>query len=177
MIFLFAGHSLNDPGAPGIDGVSEAELTMEFRNLILKELPSEQVIMDEDEYSLKQLIEKIHPGSGSVLLDCHFNSAGKTASGTEVIVADKANKDSRQFAAELVFTTTAILGIPNRGVKSEKETHRGRLGILHTPAGIAALSEIAFISNSADLERYHTNKQELARAYARILLSWDALRL
>ena len=176
MIFLFAGHSLNDPGAIGADGVPEAELTMEFKDLVFRELPSAQVIRDDDQDSLKQLIQQIRPGSGSVLLDCHFNSAGRTASGTEIIIAEDANKNSKAFAAELAITTTAILDIPNRGVKFERDSHRGRLGILHTPAGIAALAEIAFISNPRDLQRYHSSKEDLARAYARILLKWDAMQ-
>lgn len=176
MIFLFAGHNFNDPGAIGVDGVSEAKLTMEFRDLVFNRLPSKQVIRDDDEQSLAQLIKQIKPGSGSVLLDCHFNSAGKTATGTEVIIADQANADSRKFASELAFISAAILGIPNRGVKSEKESHRGRLGILHTAAGIAALTEIAFISNPKDLERYHANKINLADSYARLLMHWDGLK-
>lgn len=176
MIYLFAGHHLNDPGARAVDGTTEAQLTIEFRNLMLQFIPARSVIIDNDRETLPQLINRVRPGSGSVMLDCHFNSATATASGIETFIADGANADSRAFGADLVVTGSRLLGIPNRGVKTETESHRSRLGILHTPAGISALVELAFISNPEDLRRYHANKYALAKAYAGLLIKWDALR-
>lgn len=178
VIFPSAGHHDNDPGAV-YNGVKEADKTKEFRNLLSKYLSQKghAHIMDKDAETNTQYQNRIKPGSGSVLLDNHFNaSANINATGTEMIVANNASKESIAMATELAEVTAAILGIKNRGVKTEKETARGKIGILNKGAGIAVLAEICFISNTSDMAKYESCKEELAQAYADILIKYDHLK-
>lgn len=173
VIFPSAGHHDNDPGAV-YNGVKEADKNKEFRNLLSKHLGSHKHIMDKDWETNTQYQKRIKPGSGSVLLDIHFNaSANLSATGTEMIVANNASKLSIAMANELAEGTACILGVKNRGVKTEAQTARGKIGILNLGAGIAVLAELCFISNPSDMAKYEANKEELARFFAQILIKYD----
>lgn len=175
VVYPSAGHNNSDPGAIA-GGLKEADLTKELRNLISAQLnvKGHKHVMDNDTETNSQYQARIKPGSGSVLVDHHFNAAANSsATGTEVLVASDASTLSRAMATELAAGTAKILGVPNRGVKSETQSPRGRLGILHTAAGIACLVEVCFISNPADLAKYKAKKNELAKFYAEIYIKYD----
>lgn len=177
VVYPVAGHHNNDPGAV-YNSQKEADKTKEFRDLVSKylTLKGHKHIKDDDNETNRQFQNRIKPGSGSVLADHHFNaSSNPSASGTEGIVANNANANSRAMAKELVDGAACILGIPNRGVKTEKETARGRIGILNLNAGIACLIEIAFLSNPNDMVKYELKKDELARFYADTYIKYDNL--
>lgn len=178
MIYISAGHHNADPGAVG-NGYKEADLNKELRNAVIKELDLMKVkyIIDKDSETNTQYQRRIKPGSGSVLFDIHFNSSSNaTATGTEMIVAKNANKESKDMAKELLDVTVKLTGLRSRGVKTEADSHRGRLGILHTGAGISVLAEIAFISNKSDILAYKKALPELAKAYAKILKKYEDLK-
>lgn len=177
VIFPSAGHHDNDPGAvnPNLK-IKEADLNKDFRDLISWYLTKEnhKHIMDKDHETNRQHQNRIKPGPGSVLLDIHFNaSLNPAATGTEMIVKNNPNNLSYELANELAAGTACILGIANRGVKEEKETPRGRIGILHLNAGISVLAEICFLSNPEDITKYFKHKEELARFYANTLIKYD----
>lgn len=173
VIFPSAGHHDNDPGAV-YNGVKEADKNKEFRDLLSKHLGSHKHIMDKNSETNAQHQKRIKPGSGSVLLDNHFNaSANPSATGTEMIVANNASKLSIAMANELAEGTACILGIKNRGVKTEAQTARGKIGILNLGAGIAVLAELCFISNPNDMQRYESCKEELAKFFAQVLIKYD----
>lgn len=177
MIYLSAGHHNNDPGAVA-NGKKESALTIEFRELVSRILSSKGYshIKDKDNETNIQYQNRIKPGPGSVLLDIHFNAAGNsTATGTEYIVSSTANQNSKNLAKELVDGTARILGIANRGVKSELQSRRGKLGILHQGAGISVLAEICFLTNKSDLEKYESKKNELASLVAELLIKYENL--
>ncbi len=178
MIYLSAGHHNADSGAVG-NGYKEADLTKEFRNAIVKELDKMGVkyILDKDSETNSQYQGRIKPGSGSVLLDIHFNSATSNASGVEVLIANDANGDSRLFASEILKATISETALPNRGVKKESDSQHARIGILHRGAGIAALVEVGFISNANDIKAYKKALPELAKSYAKILKQFEDLRV
>jgi len=180
MIFISAGHNPNgikpDPGAIG-NGKREADLTVEFRDLVIFELikNSANYVADSDSERLGQYLERIKTGSGSVVLEFHFDAAASAkATGTTVLIGGDADKNDKAFAKELVEATATILGIKNRGVLSEAESHRGRLGLMKEE-GILALLEICFISNPEDLAAYEKGKFELAQAIADILIEYEDL--
>lgn len=178
VIFPSAGHHDKDPGAV-YNGVKEADKTKEFRDLISYYLTEigQSHIMDKDHETNAQYQNRIKPGTGSVILDIHFNaSANQEANGTEMIVANNASKESISLAEELAEGTAAILGVRNRGVKTEAQTARGRIGILNLKAGIAVLAEICFISNADDMAKYEICKNHLARFYAYTLIKYDNLK-
>lgn len=175
MIYLSAGHHNTDPGAVA-NGFKEADLTKDLRDLIVAELTAsnQKVILDKDWETNGQYQSRIKPGSGSVVLDLHFNAATPSATGTEVFVSNNANDNSLAFAKELADVTAYVMGISNRGVKREIQTRHKRLGILHVGAGISALAEVCFITNAAEMQKYQCAKKQLAKEYAKILIKYDA---
>lgn len=175
VIFPSAGHHEKDPGAV-YNGVKESEKNIEFRGLISKHLGDHKHIMDKDSETNAQYQNRIKPGNGSVLLDIHFNaSANESANGTEMIIANNASAQSKQMATELAEGTACILGVKNRGVKTEAQTARGKIGILNLGAGIAVLAELCFISNKDDMAKYESSKEDLAKFYAEFLIKYDNL--
>ena len=92
MIFLFAGHGGGAPGALGVAGRTESAETIKLRNAIVACLPlGAKYQIDDDRDKLAKVLSKAKTGSGSVVLDLHFNaSASAAASGVEVLVGDDA---------------------------------------------------------------------------------------
>lgn len=179
--FPSAGHHQKDPGAI-YNGRQENLETIKFRDLLVKELKTLNIktITDKDHETNREYQNRIKPGDGSVILDIHFNAGGSTATGTECLVnakdfADK-NSLSYKMADDICSATATILGIKNRGVKSETTTRHGKLGILHQGAGVAVLWEICFISNKEDMAKYDANISGLVRAIAKICKKYDDLR-
>lgn len=174
VVYPSAGHHDKDPGAMA-NGRKESDMNIDFRNLVSAELTSRghRHIMDKDWETNTQHQKRIKPGPGSVLIDFHFDAASPSASGTTTYYASNANKLSIQFAQEIVDNVSEILGIPNRGARSEKLSNRGRIGILHTKAGIACLLEIGFITNLFDIAMYEKHKVKLAKVIAEILIRYD----
>lgn len=179
MIFISAGHHNADSGAVSGKFI-ERDLTKESRELISAYIDKSQVIKDKDFETNTQYQSRIKPGSGSVVFDIHFNAGSPTATGTECYVnkADFANKNSLSYkmAEEICKVTSEILGIKNRGVKSEQNSQHSRLGILNKKAGCSVLWEIAFISSVLDMSAYTFKKAELSRKIADILVKFDAIK-
>lgn len=177
--FPSAGHSNADPGAVS-QGYKEADLTKDARNMIASYSNANDLIMDKDFESNRQYQSRIKPGSGSVVFDIHFNAGPPTATGVECFVNKKdfANKNSLSYkmAVEICEATSRILGIKNRGVKSEQQSQHEKLGILNLGAGISVLWEICFITSPVDMPTYIQNKQKLMKAVAAILKKYDDIK-
>jgi len=174
--FISAGHHLKDPGAIG-NGKKESDLTREFRDMVVPILKCNgvKVITDKDSETLGQYLSRIKTGTGSVVLEFHFDAAiHNGATGTTCLIGNDADRLDKAFAKELVDATSEILGIRNRGVKSESESGRGRLGLMRE-SGTVALLEICFITNEDDLKAYDTNKVSLACRIAEIVKKYEDL--
>lgn len=176
--FVSAGHNPKgikvDPGACA-NGLREADLAVEFRNLVVSELLKRKlkVITDKDDERLGDYLKRIQTGSGSVVLEFHFDAAASTsATGTTSLFGSDADRLDKAFAKELVETTAAVLGIKNRGALSEIESHRGSLGLMREQ-GIVSLLEICFITNQSDLDKYAFNKNALAVKIAEIVERYE----
>lgn len=182
MVFVSAGHNSQstkikqDPGACA-NGLKEGDLTIDFRNRLCKELDRLGVryTKDSDEENLAMYLKRIRTGSGSVVVEYHFDSAANdTATGTTALIEEEADRFDRAFGKELADSTAQILGVKNRGVISEAESHRGRLGLMREE-GIICLVELCFISNKKDVAAYMANRDKLAAAHAAILQRYEAL--
>lgn len=178
MIFISAGHNpfgiKTDPGAVG-NGYKEADLTIEIRDLVCAELDrlGVEYVKDSDRETLSQYLKRIGTGSASCVLEFHFDSAGSdTATGATALIEEESDKLDRAFATELVEATAKCLGIRNRGVMSETESHRGSLGLMRED-GIICLLEVCFISNKKDIEAYRCTKQALAMLLAPIIKKYE----
>jgi len=180
MIFISAGHNpkgiKQDPGAIG-NGYNEADLAVEFRNLVAECLKARGVkfITDQDDERLGSYLKRIQTGSGSVVVEYHFDAASSPlATGTTSLVGNDADRLDKAFALELANSTSKVFGIKNRGVKTEADSHRGSLGLMRE-SGTVALVELAFISNISDINAYQKNKQELAKVHAEIIERYEKL--
>lgn len=182
MIFLSSGHNSKsktikqDPGAVA-NGHKEGDLTIEFKNLVLTELHIlgvTKVVTDSEEESLGMYLKRIKPGNASVVIEYHFDAASPTATGTTALIEEDATTLDKAFAKELADSTAKVLGIRNRGVKSETESHRGRLALMREE-GIICLLEIGFLTNLNDLQAYQTHKSALAKTHAEIIKRYDDL--
>ncbi|MGQ7944998.1 N-acetylmuramoyl-L-alanine amidase [Flavobacterium sp. WC2509] len=178
--FISAGHNPKgikiDPGAIG-NGYHEADLAVEFRNLVVVELLKRKVkvITDNDDERLGDYLKRIQTGSGSVVLEFHFDAAeSPTATGATALIGNDADRLDNAFAKELVEITSSVLGIKNRGVLSEKDSHRGSLGLMREQ-GMVSLLELCFISNPDDLKKYQANKKALAVKIAGIVERYENL--
>ena len=178
-IYPSAGHHNADAGAVA-NGYKEADLTKEARNIIAGHSKAEDLIMDKDYETNRQYQSRIKPGDGSVLLDIHFNAGSPTAGGTECFVNDRdfQNKSSLSYkmASEICQLTAKVLGVNNRGVKSEKVSQHKRLGILNLGAGVSVLWEICFITSALDMQSYQMKKEELLKGVAEILKKYDDMK-
>lgn len=179
MLFISAGHHSKhpirqDPGAISQKGVKEGDLTIEFRDLVSHELTllGAKHVKDLDNEVLQQYVNRIQTGSSSVVVEFHFDAGPPTATGSTSLTEVDADRLDKAFAKELVDTTSSILGIKNRGVKTEADTRHGRLALMKED-GLVCLLELAFISNEDDLAKYNSRKKELARAIAQILIKYE----
>lgn len=176
VIFVSAGHHNGDPGAV-YNGRKEADETKKMRDMVVEHLKQKnhEFIPDMDNETASQHQARIKTGSGSVVIEFHFNAAVNTkATGTEAIVKNNATPNSIALAKELSEVTAKILGIKDRGVKTEAQTARGKIGIVNE-AGAAVLLEICFISNRGDMAAYDMHKAQLAKAYADLAIKYDDL--
>ena len=174
--FVSAGHHLKDSGATG-NGYKENELTMEFRNLVVARCLAKglKVITDKDTETLAEYLKRIESGTGSVVVEFHFDASDNSAAnGATSLVGDDADRLDKAFATDLVLATSSVLGTKNRGVISEKDSHRGRLGLMRE-AGTVSLLEIGFITNKSDLAAYQKNKSALAEAIANVIYKYEKL--
>lgn len=179
--FPLAGHHSKDPGAV-YNGRKEAEETMRIQerlDFFLNKL-GVKTIKDNPSHTLSQVLNTILPGSGSVLVDNHFNASDNpNATGVECIVSNKsyAQKDnSYKMADEICQVISSHLGIKNRGVKPESQSARKKLAILHTKAGISVLIEWCFISNINDMKAIDNNRDNVCEAVAHILKKYDDMK-
>jgi N-acetylmuramoyl-L-alanine amidase len=180
MIFASAGHNTlgvkKDPGAVA-NGYKEADKTVEFRDLVVSKCRKMgfKVITDFDDETLGQYLTRIKTGSGSVVIEFHFDGASTpTATGTTGLIEAEADRLDRMFAKELTDATALILGIKNRGVLTEKSSHRGSLGLMREE-GIICLLELCFLTNLNDMKSYEKNKFILAEEIASIIIKYEKL--
>lgn len=185
MIYISAGHNKpgkatkGDPGAVS-NGLQEADLTIMQRNLTgaaLRELAI-PFQTDTDTETLSQYIARVAKQSDSsdVCLEYHFDAATPAATGCTAIVADKASKVAKDLATELAKVTASVLGLRNRGVITEAQSHRGKLGFMRLP-GATVILELGFITNLADIEKWREKRGELARVHAKILQKFDQVKV
>lgn len=176
--FISAGHHNKDSGAIGFGSRKESEEAIKFRDAVVKYCQQKglKVITDNDDETLSQYLQRIQTGEGSVVIEFHFDAFNKIASGTTALVGNDADRLDKMFAQELSLVTSEILGVKNKGVKSESESHRGRLGLMREQ-GTVCLLEICFIDNAEDMSKYDQNFFSLASGIANIIEKYEKIVL
>ena len=131
------------------------------------------IIQDLDTETLGQYLARIKTGNGSVVIEFHFDAtADPKVSGTTALVEREADRLDNAYAKECVATTARITGIPNRGVRSEAESHRGSLGLMREE-GIICLLELGFITNLSDIKAHIAVRDLLASELAIISKKYE----
>lgn len=173
MSYPSAGHHDKDPGAVA-NGFVEMKEMDRFRNKLIKrlEILGHKYITDQNHETNTQYQSRIRPVKGDVLLDMHLDAGGPTATGCGVFVHKNASKETLEAAQELVDNCSKSMGIKNRGVKTEEQTARGKIGIL-SKGGITVLIEFAFITNIGDMKAFHENEDCLVEIVVNWLIKWD----
>jgi LysM repeat protein len=176
-IFISAGHSNKvgrDRGAIGNDFI-EGNLTVELRNLIVNELKKlgNTPIVDGDNTVFTESINKFKSLSNpdSIVLDIHWNAATPKVTGVETLIPEEHTPFEVKLAESLSESISSTLNITKRGkngVKTEAESHHGRLGWMRL-IGENVLIEVCFITNKTDMTKYQNKKVELSKNLAKIL--------
>jgi N-acetylmuramoyl-L-alanine amidase len=175
-VIVTAGHSDIKGGDNGAsaNGYVEGLLAIEFRDLIIKEMAALGVVAhtDDNKNALKQTLEWLKGkfSKDSILVDIHWNAGGGT--GTEVIVPEDSSSFERQLSQRILDKICLIGGFKKRGVKSEAETARKKLGWMR-PTAETVLIEVCFIDNKVDMVSYEANKVRLATEVAKVLLDFS----
>ena len=176
-IFVSAGHGAGDPGALGPGGpkydFTEADLTLELRDLVIEELArrGERATRDgKAGESLSRDVSIERAASADVAVDLHFNAAadGGGGSGVECFGLEEDRALCKRFSKAVA----AVLGLKLRGVggyKHHTETRHGKRGLGFCLAG-GVLLEVCFLSKH-DLERYLPRKIEVAKAIGDVLVA------
>lgn len=165
-LFISAGHSNTDPGAVG-NGYTEADIVLEFRDMLASELSALGVGYGRDgeqgtNLPLGEAIEQAK--HFDLALEFHCNAFHlPSATGVETLSDGK----YKEFTDKLNTLMSSTLGIPNRGSKGESSGQHSRLGFISKADGI--IVELFFISNPNDVSKYQIKKQELAKKMAQML--------
>lgn len=179
MIYNSAGHHNNDSGAVAVHGgnkYQENKIMIIFRNLINKRLDEKgyKYINDDDNETLREYLNRIKPGTGSVIFEGHLNSfVSSSSTGIEVVIPDNASQAEYKIAGMIAVGLHKITGLALRnggtGVITEKQSKRGSLGIMRKP-GINILVEYGFISNPSDIKILLEKKEEICNFIADCLI-------
>ena len=173
-LFLSAGHGGSDVGAVG-NGYKEADLTIELRDLVNKYLLKLGIkaITDDNKNALAQTIRFFQNkvSKDSILIDIHWNAFTETSTGTEVLIPAQPTELEKSIATDLSKVIADTLKIKNRGVKTELQSARGKLGWMRL-TGENILIETCFISNPNDMKSYQENKEKLAENVAIVLANY-----
>jgi N-acetylmuramoyl-L-alanine amidase len=169
-ILLTAGHSLKQAGARGINGFKEEVETIKLRDDVTKHLKkwyNATVWNDNDTDSLQTVINQIKSKVKSkydISVDIHFNAGPPSANGVEVIIPNVNSLEEKFLGTKLSAEIAKTLKLKNRGLKTEKDTAHGSIGILRQPvAATNILIEVCFITNVNDVTAYYNNYWELVK--------------
>ena len=157
IIILDPGHGMSnrsrgvyDPGAEAA-GNTEAAIAMDWANelraiLIARKHKVVRTRVDaKDPCPVSRRDDIAVSYGGDLMLSIHCNSGGGKASGTEVFYR---GSDDKAMAAKLSATVSSVLGIKNRGAKTEKESQHPALAVMEFDK--CWLLELGFIDHAGD---------------------------
>lgn len=170
-LMIAAGHSDVDPGVVAY-GYREAEIVLEFRQLVsaeLAELGIRHLLDGEPHENLPLHQAVVIARRCDIAVEFHCNGAA-SARTTGVEALSQAH--NKPLGAELCCVTADVLGILNRGARPEGSGQHHRLAFVSDGGGI--IHELFFLTNKRDLATWIGGRQPLAKAVAGVLA--DAAR-
>jgi N-acetylmuramoyl-L-alanine amidase len=139
-----------DPGACS-GGAEEASIAMDWGNELRSQLMAKgfKVIRTrrdaKDPAPVSRRDDIAVSYGGDIMISLHCNSGGGKASGAEVFYR---GADDKTMAAKLSAAVAEVLGIRDRGAKTEKECQHKSLAVLEFDK--CWLIEIGFIDHAGD---------------------------
>lgn len=156
LIVLDAGHGGSDSGAVGIENIYEKDLNLIFLKNTIASLNSKYpnikvyVTRSTDIYhTLNNRALLANEIGADMFISIHANSATPSASGSEVLYfpLETPNNPSKILAESIQDKLANVLGMKDRGVKA-----RADLYVLKNTNMPAALIEVGFVTNEADVQ-------------------------
>lgn len=176
-IFLSAGHSLNDSGAPTVTGTTEAREMIRVRDATLAALQGRGLAVQSvpDDLSLGGTIAFINArrNRGDVAVELHGNSAGPSAHGTEAFYAATVSVRRADAETLLAALVARVPGLANRGAKGDNQSQHPRLGFCRDVRIPSVLVEVCFMSNSDDMLLLSERIDDVAQGLADGLQIWS----
>lgn len=165
-----------DPGAFAAN-VSEADVVLSWVMAGKKELETAgfEVFLTRSSSTesspLASRVNRAVAAKSKIYISFHCNSAGnKLATGTEVFYRDEKDKI---LAEKLQSTLLNVLGLRDRGLKTESQSQHPRLAVMEFP-GPVALVELGFISNEADRAKM-LNKELIKQFWKKFIVELKEL--
>lgn len=164
-VFVSAGHSNAAPGACA-NGIREADIATEFRNMVLFYLMRQLVPVRSDgdgadnwPLAKAATAARAHP----IAVEFHCNAAANpSATGSETL----SKREHFPLAAKITAAVSSQLGINDRGAKLDNAGQHSRLAFADA-GGI--IVELFFLTNKEDIAKYNARKWLAARAVAEVL--------
>lgn len=149
IVVLDAGHGDHDPGAIGINGITEKALNLQIMNETVRALENKGVTVyltrsDDTFVALDGRTKVANEIESDYFVSIHNNSGVEIANGTEVLYYPT-DEISKRFASIVQEKFVATLGVTNRGIKA-----RSDLAVLRGSKMPAILIEAGFITNQKD---------------------------
>ena len=167
-VFLSAGHRGPGTGARGYFDEGLEALWLRDRLYALLEGYGVVVLRDRDDASLSEVVGMVNGSlcKEDICVDIHFNAFDGSASGVEVLVPSVCTDVEVGLGAGLAGLTSRVLGIRNRGVRSEGSGRHSRLAMLSDVRCESVVWEVCFCDNALDASRYASHKLLLAERVA-----------
>lgn len=157
VVIVDPGHGMSnrergvyDPGACS-GGEQEASIAMEWGNELRSQLMAKGVKVirtrrdAKDPAPVSRRDDIAVSYGGDIMISLHCNSGGGKASGAEVFYR---GADDNAMAAKLSAAVASVLGIRDRGAKTEKECQHKSLAVMEFDK--CWLIELGFIDNAGD---------------------------
>jgi N-acetylmuramoyl-L-alanine amidase len=180
---ISAGHSNTEGRDQGATNniTTEGKATVDLRNRLVAKFKEQKITVnvDKDNSVTKETVSVFteYFDEHDILIDIHFNSSNnETATGTEVIIPEKYSTFEYSIASDISRTMSNVLGIRNRGVKTESQTARGKLAWMRMNAE-TILIEVCFLSNLNDMERYIAKRDTLVTELVNIISNYKSLQI
>ena len=154
LLLNIAGHSVAQKGAKAFNGRFEHDYTRDLQKRVTR-LASEPILVgdvlkprwvvveDCETLNLNQVISST--GKQGRGIDIHFNNNNPNATGTETFVSGNTSKENKTLATSISKAIAEELGLRNRGLKYESESHQGVLGMLSKTKVPFIIIEVCFL--------------------------------
>lgn len=169
-IALVPGHGPSiDRGAVNSDGTTELDWNRDLANRIVNAIAGRvPVVVIHRQTEKLSPIPQINASGASLAVELHLNAFNGQATGTEMIHWPTSGKGIR-LAQALQTAAVGVLKLKDRGIKPP-QLGRGAAFLRKTTMP-AVIVESFFIDNDNDLAVGNAKKDELARAYADVLVT------